>query len=196
MQMNRVDLPFWPLDPRNLSLPVFPMIAAAEGTILETWATLCEDPRFQGIPYKIETDECGRILKSPTKNYHGFFASRINRLLDQFMAGGTTGNEIGVVTTSGVKVPDSVWASEARFRTIFGENASSIAPEICVEILSAANTATEFAEKRDLYFRAGAKEVWMCDPEGAVRFFAPKGELRRSNLCPKFPKNIGVKWEC
>jgi len=169
------------------------MIIAAESTILETWESLCEDPRFQGIPYKIETDECGRILMSPTKNYHGFFASRINRLLDQLMPGGATGNEIGIVTANGVKVPDSVWVSEERFGTIFAENASSIAPEICVEILSDANTVKEFAEKRDLYFRAGAKEVWTCDSDGTLRFFALKGELRRSGLCPKFPKSIDAK---
>ncbi len=169
------------------------MIIAAESTILEAWESLCEDPRFQGIPYKIETDECGRILMSPTKNYHGFFASRINRLLDRLMTGGATGNEIGIVTSNGVRVPNSVWVSEERFSTIFGENASSIAPEICVEILSDANTAKELAEKRDLYFQAGAKEVWTCDPNGTMRFFTPKAELRRSGLCPKFPKSINAK---
>ena len=168
------------------------MTVAAESTILETWESLCEDPRFQGIPFKIETDQSGRIVRSPTKNYHGFFSSRINRLLEQLMAGGVTGNEIGVVTPQGVKVPDSVWVSPERFRTLFNESASSIAPEICVEVLSGTNTPREFAEKRELYFRAGAAEVWTCDAEGALRFFGPKGELRRSGLCPKFPKMIGA----
>ena len=130
---------------------------------------------------------------SPTKNYHGFFASRINRWLERLMADGSTGNEIGVVTAKGVKVPDSVWVWPERFRTIFGEAASSVAPEICVEIVSAANSPKEFAQKRELYFQAGAKEVWTCDAEGVMRFFTPQGEVRRSGLCPKFPKCIGAK---
>lgn len=171
----------------------FSVTIAAESTTLERWESLCDDSRFHGLPYKIETDENGRIVMSPTKNYLGFFASRINRLLEHLMSGGTTGNEIGIITSKGVKVPDSVWASEVRFSTIFSESASSIAPEICVEILSDANTPKEFTEKSELYFRAGAQEVWTCDAQGTLRFFAPKGELRRSAVCPKFPKSIGPK---
>jgi len=186
-------VPFWLLDPPGISIPFADVSIAVESTILETWESLCEDPRFQGIPYKIETDESGRIVMSPTKNYHGFFASRINRLLEQLMAGGVTGNEIGIITPKGVKVPDCVWVSQERFNTLFSESASSIAPELCVEILSEANTARELTEKRDLYFRAGAKEVWTCDPQGTLRFFGPKGELRRSVLFPKFPKVLGAE---
>src|SRR5438105_2069725 len=147
------------------------MAIAADSTVLESWEALCADHRFQGIPYKIETDENGRIVMSPTKNYHGFFASRINRLLEQLMASGVTGNEIGILTPKGVKVPDSVWVSDERFAILFNESASSQAPEICVEILSEANTPKEFSEKRELYFRAGAKEVWSCDAGGTMRFF-------------------------
>jgi len=180
-------------DARPPRMPLEVMTITAENTVLETWESLCADPRFRGVPYKIETDRKGRIVMSPTKNHHGFFASRINRLLAQLMEVGFTGNEIGVVTAKGVKVPDSVWVSDARFRTIFSESASSMAPEICVEILSDTNTPKEFAEKRELYFRAGAVEVWTCDAEGSLRFFGPKGELRRSGLCPKFPKAVGIK---
>jgi len=158
--------------------------------VYETWAALCDDPRFEGLPFKIETDETGQVLMSPTKNYHGFFASRINRLLEQLLPGGTTGNEIGVITPRGVKVPDSVWVSSERFNRIFKESASSIAPEICVEILSTANTPKKVAEKATLYFECGAQEVWLCDANGMVRFFIVEGETASSRLCPAFPKNI------
>lgn len=169
------------------------MSIAVESTVLGSWESLCEDPRFQGIPYKIETDENGRIVMSPTKNYHGFFASRINRLLEELMPGGATGNEVGIITSSGIKVPDAIWASRDRFNIIFHESASSVAPEICIEILSEANTSRELTEKRDLYFRAGAKEVWTCDAHGRMKFFGPKSELKRSSLCPAFPKNVDLK---
>ena len=166
------------------------MPSAAESTLVEAWEALCDDPRFQGLPYKIETDEKGRILMRPTQNYHGFFASRINRLLESLMPGGTTGNEVAVVTTNGVKVPDSIWVSPERYRIIAREAACSIAPEICVEILSKGNTENEVAEKRRLYFAAGAIEVWVCNLQGKVRFFTEAGEQTASPLCPKFPSGI------
>ena len=40
------------------------------------------------------------------------------------------------------------------------------APEICIEVLSLSNSPAEMNEKRDLYFEAGAHEVWIC---GRVR---------------------------
>lgn len=42
------------------------------------------------------------------------------------------------------------------------------APEIAVEIASPANTAEEFARKRQLYFSAGAEQVWELMPEARV----------------------------
>ncbi len=166
------------------------MPSATDTSVLETWEALCDDPRFQGIPYKIETDENGRILMSPTRNYHGFFASRMNRLLEKLMSNGTTGNEVAIVTPRGIKVPDSVWVSPERYRTIARESASSVAPEICVEILSKGNTKDEVEEKRRLYLAAGAKEVWVCDESGNMRFFSVDGELPVSHLCAGFPRNI------
>ena len=44
--------------------------------------------------------------------------------------------------------------------------------------------------KRELYFKAGAMEFWMCDGEGRIRFFNSSGELPRSDLCPDFPKSL------
>ncbi len=61
-----------------------------------------------------------------------------------------------------------------------------------MEVLSARNTKKEIDEKKALYFDAGAREVWICDDTGRVRFFndvaSPASE--KSRLCPKFPKRI------
>jgi hypothetical protein len=46
------------------------------------------------------------------------------------------------------------------------------------------------AEKAALYFDAGAREVWLCEPDGTMRFHAPSGPLERSVLCPGFPVRI------
>jgi len=166
------------------------MAATAERTVLESWEALCADPRFQGLPYKIETDEHGRILMSPTLNYHGFCASRINRLLERLMPNGETGNEVAVVTARGIKVPDCVWLSPKRYRKAMTEAACSTAPETCVEILSKGNSEEEVAEKRELYFAAGAAEVWVCDARGGMRFFGASGEMKASALCARFPRTI------
>lgn len=48
-------------------------------------------------------------------------------------------------------------------------------------------------EKRPLYFATGAKEVWICEREGMVRFFDPSGEIPHSRLVPEFPKVISIE---
>jgi Uma2 family endonuclease len=66
------------------------------------------------------------------------------------------------------------------------------APEICVEVLSPSNTEAEIQEKTDLYFDAGAKEVWICVPSGTMTF-KTRGANRppkQSQLCPDFPKKV------
>src|SRR5271170_7606705 len=46
------------------------------------------------------------------------------------------------------------------------------ASEICIEILSPSNSAAEIAEKRILYFDAGAAEVWICNRDGSLAFYS------------------------
>lgn len=67
------------------------------------------------------------------------------------------------------------------------------APEICVEVLSPSNKRGEIEEKRRLYFEAGAREVWICERSGQIRFFlkaAPAKDAGRSALCPDMPVKI------
>jgi hypothetical protein len=47
-------------------------------------------------------------------------------------------------------------------------------------------------EKRGLYFATGAKEVWICERRGMMRFFDCSGEIARSCLVPEFPTEISV----
>jgi hypothetical protein len=47
-------------------------------------------------------------------------------------------------------------------------------------------------EKRQLYFEAGAKEVWMCDENGLLSFFNAEQQLTRSVLVPEFPEKLDV----
>jgi Uma2 family endonuclease len=65
----------------------------------------------------------------------------------------------------------------------------TLAPEICVEVLSEANTEDEMQEKRYLYRDAGANEVWVVDQERHVRFFG-EDEREHSALAPDFPGEL------
>lgn len=69
------------------------------------------------------------------------------------------------------------------------------APEICVEVLSPANSDAEMREKTALYFDAGAEEVWICAESGAMTFFR-SGEAAPVpvfELCPEFPAQVELR---
>ncbi len=66
---------------------------------------------------------------------------------------------------------------------------STLAPEICVEVMSESNDWDEMHFKRTLYLEAGAEEVWVVTEEGAVRFFADE-ETKASGVLPGFPEHV------
>jgi len=153
-----------------------------------TWEQLCEDKRFQDLPFKIETNARGQILMSPTCMYHGSNAYRIARLLERLMEGGEVIVECAVETADGVKEADTAWVSEALWEKVQDMAASNPAPEICVEVISKSNTWEELMNKRQLFIGAGAREYWLCDKQGNMRFFDGMKELEASAACPEFPK--------
>jgi Uma2 family endonuclease len=155
------------------------------------WKELVENPNLQDLPYKIETNEWGQIVMTPTRAKHGSFQSRIVRLLDN--AADQPGEivvECAIKTTKGTKVADVAWFSLSRWQQVKDEFDVSIAPEICVEVLSPGNSGGEMRGKRTLYFNAGAEEVWICDGQGRLRFYNRTGELADSQLVPNFPHDI------
>ena len=155
-----------------------------------TWAELCNEKRLQDLPYKIELDRFGKIIMSPTRNIHGYYASEIAQLLKSLMGRGKTLVECAVETADGTKVTDVAWASPKTFAIIKEEMSCSVAPEICVEVLSPSNQANEMEFKKQLYLRAGAQEYWVCNEDGILRFFTAQGEVEKSVLCPAFPKRL------
>jgi hypothetical protein len=66
-------------------------------------------------------------------------------------------------------------------------------PEICVEVLSPGNSDAEIQEKMALYFDAGAKEIWLCEISGAMKFFVNSKSASASKLCPDFPAEIQLR---
>ncbi len=153
------------------------------------WQEVCEHPSLQDLPFKIELNEKGQILMSPVKVYHSAFQGRITQLLPRH---GVVLAECAIKTAKGTKVADIAWCSEERFARIEREVECSIAPEVCIEVLSFSNTNSEMEEKRALYISAGAIEFWVCNENGNMAFFDARGPLKTSNLIPDFPQKIQI----
>ncbi|MGX9728109.1 MAG: Uma2 family endonuclease [Candidatus Electronema sp. VV] len=154
------------------------------------WQEVCEHPSLQDLPFKIELNEDGKVLMTPVKIYHAALQGELEFLLRSLLRGGRTLPECAIQTKKGVRVADVVWASEVVFAQIKHETVCSVCPEICIEVISASNTAEEMREKRKLYFEKGAKEVWLCSELGEMRFFTARGEAAASSLVPAFPMRI------
>jgi Uma2 family endonuclease len=155
-----------------------------------TWQEIVNKPSLADLPYKIETNERGQVIMSPTVFLHGIYQSRVTKLLEQFLPDGITSNETAINTAKGTKVPDVTWFSYDFFEQHRDAADLPVAPPICIEVISKTNSVREINGKRKLYFEREAQEVWTCDLEGNLRFFDPKGELERSSLVPEFPRKI------
>ena len=162
----------------------------SEPAVGRTWQDVCNDPSLQDLPYKIETNARGQIVMTPTYAWHGRFAFQIARLLEEHLPDGQASVELAIRTTQGTKVADAIWCSAPRWTEIKDAYDAPVAPEICVEVLSPANTDAEMQTKRALYFEAGADEVWLCDREGALSFYTADGLLESSHRVPSFPAHV------
>ena len=164
---------------------------------LHRWAELLADTglgrQLAKIEGRIETDRHGHIIMFPPAAFsHGSYQSEIAVLLKSLLPKGRVVTECPISTADGVRAADVAWISKARLKMI-GENIClTMAPEICVEVISPDNTRAEMAEKKALYFAAGAEEVWFCDRAGKMLFHcdADSGEVPASIRCPEFPRQI------
>lgn len=155
------------------------------------WANVLADPGLASLPYRIETNVLGQLIMTPPasgdhSNSQGEIAFRIRQLL-----GGRTLPECPISTGDGVKVADVGWYSDERFLLVQDQQAFELAPEICVEVLSPSNTVAEMQIKRQLYFAAGAEEVWICELTRTVHYYTasnPDKALTGSIRCPLFPQ--------
>src|SRR5438445_2111613 len=147
------------------------------------WQDVCEDKNLANLPYKIELNRWGQIVMSPADYQHSSFQGEILRLLNQLMPHGRAIPECAVETAEKTKVPDVVWISPERQERLRGHASCPVAPEICVEILSPSNPldqmlgSPEQPGKRELYFKAGALEFWLCNEHGRMQFFNAQGEV-------------------
>ncbi len=154
------------------------------------WQAICDDPTLKDLPFKLETDRWGKIVMSPATNRHSRYQGLITRLLDRILTDGEAIPECSIQTTDGVKVADVVWAS-AEFLQRHGiTNPYPEAPELVIEILSPSNTLAEMEGKKELYFARGAREFWICQEDGGMRFYNNHAQLAVSALAPSFPGRV------
>lgn len=156
----------------------------------ERWQEIVDDPLLSELPYKVETNQRGQIVLSPHKAHHSDQQGDVMTLLGEHAPEGRSRPEFPIATESGTRVPDVIWVTESR-RVEMRETGDppTLAPEICIEVMSDNNDWEEMHEKRELYLEAGAEEVWIVSEDGEVRFFGEE-ERESSGLVPKFPEQL------
>jgi Uma2 family endonuclease len=156
----------------------------------ERWNEIVADPTLRDLPYKVETNARGQIILSPHKAHHSHQQKALMTCLDEHLPSGEAFQEYPVSTPGGVKQADVIWASEDRQHKMRETGDPPIlAPEICVEIMSASNTEEEMQANRELYRKAGAEEVWIVSEDGQIRFFS-EAELEHSTIAPDAPESL------
>ena len=122
----------------DVSLSDLPEIKDGHAFNQARWAELCSDAALAALDYRIETDRFGHILMSPPPSFqHSDRQGQILENLTQLLKrGGRARPEIPLSTREGVKAIDAGWISEERLACSRGENLLTMAPEICIEVLS------------------------------------------------------------
>ena len=144
------------------------------------YRALCEDPLYANVPGKIEIDVWGRMVMSPPSYYHGTLQARLVRKLATALGGEAT-VEAPIATPAGLFVADVAWASREFATRNQDRWALMLAPEICIEVVSASNSVKELNEKRAAYLAAGAREVWIVYPKAKrCEFYGAQGLLESS----------------
>lgn len=176
--------------------PEIPPVADQAKFNVERWSVLCADPFYASLDHRIETDAHGNVIMSPPPAFdHSRRQGEVMKLLmEHAPSSGEALPESPVSTSGGVKAIDVIWISKERLNRAITGDVLTIAPEICIEVLSPSNSRSEIDEKRRLYFESGADEVWICGLDSRMRFFAaadPDGEpLTVSAICPDFPQRL------
>ena len=156
----------------------------------ERWQEIVEDPLLSELPYKVETNHRGQIVLSPHKNRHARQHKRIEKRLDGLLESGEAFQEWAIATAGGTKQADVIWASDERLKKMEETgDPTTLAPEICVEVMSESNDWEEMEGKISLYRSSGAEEVSVVEQDGSVRFFAEE-ELEQSRIAPDFPTAV------
>ena len=157
------------------------------------WEEVCNNPLLADLPYHVEINREGNVELSPHSRKHSKYQAAIGGLLHRLMPPGVLAAECAVQCGPATLVADVAWFSPERDAACGDAFTSIVAPEICVEVRSPSNSARAMSAKRQDYFEVGTLECWSCDLSGAMRFYGPESEMKRSKLCPDFPMMVPEK---
>ena len=121
------------------------------------WSEVIDRPYFKNLPFKIELNRYGKVEMTPASNKHSRLQSLIGALVERNLKKGEALTECSVQTTDGVKVANVAWCSKAFIKLYGYETPYPHAPELCIEIVSPANSKEEMVNKVQLYLQAGAE---------------------------------------
>ena len=157
------------------------------------WREVVEHPSLKDLPFKIETNAQGYITMIAAKNKHRRYQGRIVGWFERRAHDGQAFPECNIETSDATKIAGVAWAS-ADFLKRNGKDEDPYreAPEVVIEVISPSDSKKEMKRKMTLFFEKGAREFWLCDDDGNMRFFNPSGELERSALFGEFPKRIDL----
>jgi Uma2 family endonuclease len=159
------------------------------------WHEVVGHPSLKDLPFKTETNEWGKIVMTPASRTHAIYQAIIIKWFNRLSEQGIASPECPIKTCRGARVivADVAWGSTEFFKKhgvrglLFPRS-----PEIVVEVRSPSKGFDEMEEKIELCFEAGAREFWLCDQNGDMRFFNPQGELQRSEFFARFPVRIEI----
>ena len=174
--------------------PAIPEIRDQEGFNLDRWDELCADPVLAALDHRIETDRYGHIIMTQPPGFdHGDYQAQIAFLLQPTLGEGKPAIETPISTSEGVRAADVVWISLERLERSKTRNVLTIAPEICVEVLSRPICAAKSRRRNISTSKRERRRVWICDMEGRLFIYlASAPDLPgRSLLCPSCPEQLG-----
>ena len=154
------------------------------------WQEVMANPQLKHLPFKIEINRYGVLEMSPTSFIHGLYQTAIVQQLLLLAPNGLSATETPIQFGEATRVPDAIWMCMTFYKAHQHDVQLSAAPEICIEVISPSNTKSEIKEKTNTYFKLGGLEVWLCDQNGAMRFYDNNGQLSHSTLIPNFPAQI------
>lgn len=138
-----------------------------------------------GGRYRLELVR-GRVVREPLPGeLHGTLIVRLGHYLYESVEAHGLGRVVshtGVVTErapDSVRGPDLAFTSRSRMSRYPSKGALRRAPDLCIEILSPSNRPREMRRKVFEYVNAGAKLVWVIDPQSQrVTEYRSKSDVR------------------
>ena len=156
---------------------------------------------------EVEKQLCELVNDTLVEKPMGLYESLVAMVLVQELLNFVRPRKLGIVAGPDgplrlklglVRAPDLSYISSERLKQSGShrEAIPSLVPDLAVEVLSVSNTAKEMDRKREEYFGAGVRMVWLIDPRSRIadsyrsvqdcHHVEPGGRLLGAEVLPGF----------